>query len=101
MAGWIKRGATGVIGTNRYCAAETVEALLADHRAGLLAAPTQAAADLAALVRERRPDALGGADWRAIDRFEREQGRAVGRPRVKIVAAAAAGDVARAARVGS
>ncbi|PBC48893.1 ferredoxin [Rhodococcus sp. ACS1] len=101
VAGWIKRGATGVIGTNRYCAAETVEALLADHRAGLLAAPTQAAADLAALVRERRPDALGGADWRAIDRFEREQGRAVGRPRVKIVAAAAAGDVARAARVGS
>ncbi|MFE7419063.1 FAD-dependent oxidoreductase [Rhodococcus sp. NPDC057529] len=101
VAGWIKRGATGVIGTNRYCAAETVEALLADHRAGLLAAPTSAAADLAALVRERRPDALGGADWRAIDRFEREQGRAVGRPRVKIVDAPAAGDVARAARVGS
>ncbi|BAH50042.1 FAD-dependent oxidoreductase [Rhodococcus opacus] len=85
VAGWIKRGATGVIGTNRYCAAETVEALLDDHRAGLLTAPTGAAADLTALVHERRPDALGGADWRAIDRFERERGREEGRPRIKIV----------------
>jgi ferredoxin--NADP+ reductase len=97
VAGWIKRGATGVIGTNRYCAAETVEALLADHRAGLLAAPTEAAADLAALVRERRPDALGGADWRAIDRFERERGREEGRPRIKIVDARQAAVVAGAA----
>ncbi|KAF0966234.1 FAD-dependent oxidoreductase [Rhodococcus sp. T7] len=97
VAGWIKRGATGVIGTNRYCAAETVEALLADHRAGLLAAPTAAAADLAALVRERRPDALGGADWRAIDRFERERGREEGRPRIKIVDARQAAVVAGAA----
>ncbi|GCE43874.1 Ferredoxin / Ferredoxin--NADP(+) reductase, actinobacterial (eukaryote-like) type [Rhodococcus wratislaviensis] len=97
VAGWIKRGATGVIGTNRYCAAETVEALLADHRAGLLAAPTAAAADLAALVRERRPDALGGADWRAIDRFERERGREEGRPRIKIVDAREAAVVAGAA----
>ncbi|MFD7006271.1 FAD-dependent oxidoreductase [Rhodococcus jostii] len=97
VAGWIKRGATGVIGTNRYCAAETVEALLDDHRAGLLAAPTAGSADLAALVRERRPDALGGADWRAIDRFERERGREAGRPRIKIVDAGEAAVVAGAA----
>ncbi|MBC2639476.1 MULTISPECIES: FAD-dependent oxidoreductase [unclassified Rhodococcus (in: high G+C Gram-positive bacteria)] len=97
VAGWIKRGATGVIGTNRYCAAETVEALLDDHRAGLLTAPTGAATDLTALVRERRPDALGGADWRAIDRFEREQGREAGRPRIKIVDAGEAAVVAGAA----
>ncbi|MEN0135982.1 MAG: FAD-dependent oxidoreductase [Rhodococcus sp. (in: high G+C Gram-positive bacteria)] len=97
VAGWIKRGATGVIGTNRYCAAETVEALLDDHRAGLLTTPTGAAADLTALVRERRPDALGGADWRAIDRFERERGREEGRPRIKIVDARQAAVVAGAA----
>ncbi|MFC9839541.1 FAD-dependent oxidoreductase [Rhodococcus sp. NPDC127530] len=97
VAGWIKRGATGVIGTNRYCAAETVEALLDDHHAGLLAARTAAAADLTALVRARRPDALGGADWRAIDRFERERGREAGRPRIKIVDAGDAAVVAGAA----
>ncbi|MFF2554260.1 FAD-dependent oxidoreductase [Nocardia sp. NPDC058058] len=39
-AGWIKRGPTGVIGTNRTCAEETITSLLADHRAGLLAEPT-------------------------------------------------------------
>ncbi|AZG47691.1 FAD-dependent oxidoreductase [Gordonia insulae] len=98
VAGWIKRGATGVIGTNRYCAAETVESLLDDHRAGRLAAPTASSADLTALVHARRPDALGGGDWRAIDRHEREQGRAAGRPRVKIVDATAAVDVAIASR---
>ncbi|MFC9761121.1 FAD-dependent oxidoreductase [Rhodococcus jostii] len=97
VAGWIKRGATGVIGTNRYCAAETVEALLADHRAGLLPAPTASSADLTSLVRVRRPDALGGADWRAIDRFERERGREAGRPRIKIVDAGEAAVVASAA----
>ncbi|MFC9556153.1 FAD-dependent oxidoreductase [Rhodococcus sp. NPDC056960] len=97
VAGWIKRGATGVIGTNRYCAAETVEALLDDHRAGLLTDPTASAADLTALVRARRPDSLGGADWRAIDRVERERGREEGRPRIKIVDAGEAAVVAGAA----
>ncbi|ORL15994.1 FAD-dependent oxidoreductase [Prescottella equi] len=98
VAGWIKRGATGVIGTNRYCAAETVESLLDDHREGRLVAPTGSTADLKALVRARRPDALGGGDWRAIDRHEREQGRRAGRPRVKIVDAATALEVAALAR---
>jgi ferredoxin--NADP+ reductase len=97
VAGWIKRGATGVIGTNRYCAAETVEALLDDHRAGLLTDPTASAADLTALVRARRPDSLGGADWRAIDRVERERGREEGRPRIKIVDVGEAAVVAGAA----
>ncbi|MFD6061680.1 FAD-dependent oxidoreductase [Rhodococcus wratislaviensis] len=97
VAGWIKRGATGVIGTNRYCAAETVEALLDDHRVGLLAAPTVSAADLTALVRARQPASLGGADWRAIDRYERARGREAGRPRIKIVDAGEAAVVAGAA----
>ena len=98
VAGWIKRGATGVIGTNRYCAAETVESLLADHRDGLLTAPASTAADLTALVRTRRPDSLSGADWRAIDRHERERGREAGRPRIKIVDADTAVAVAADAR---
>ena len=84
-AGWIKRGATGVIGTNRYCAAETVATLLDDHHRGLLAAPTATSSDLESLVRQRCPGALSGADWRIIDRYERERGREAGRPRIKIV----------------
>ncbi|MGW0040863.1 FAD-dependent oxidoreductase [Rhodococcus sp. NPDC003348] len=98
VAGWIKRGATGVIGTNRYCAAETVESLLADHRDGQLATPVSTAGELTTLVRTRRPDALSGADWRAIDRHERERGREAGRPRIKIVDADTAVSVATAAR---
>ncbi|WP_109529528.1 MULTISPECIES: FAD-dependent oxidoreductase [Nocardia] len=98
VAGWIKRGATGVIGTNRYCAAETVANLVEDFRAGLLGAPEQDAEEFATLLRARRPDLLDGIDWRAIDRHEREAGRAAGRPRVKVVDVAAARDIARAAR---
>lgn len=85
VAGWIKRGATGVIGTNRWCAAETVASLLDDHRRGLLSDPAGSASEMATLVRTRRPDSLSGPDWRAIDRWERQAGRAAGRPRVKVV----------------
>ncbi|MEV0361365.1 FAD-dependent oxidoreductase [Nocardia fusca] len=98
VAGWIKRGATGVIGTNRYCAAETVATLVEDHRRGLLPTPSAAPADFPALIRRRCPDALSGADWRAIDRHERQRGQESGRPRVKIVDPAAATRVAAADR---
>ena len=37
VTGWIKRGPTGFIGTNKSCAQETVRALVADYNAGLLA----------------------------------------------------------------
>ncbi|WP_439032243.1 FAD-dependent oxidoreductase [Gordonia terrae] len=98
VAGWIKRGATGVIGTNRWCAAETVAALLDDHRRGLLPAPSGSGADMTDLVRMRRPDALTGLDWRALDRWERREGRDAGRPRVKIVDVDLAVRVARTGR---
>ncbi|WP_207839780.1 FAD-dependent oxidoreductase [Williamsia soli] len=101
VAGWIKRGATGVIGTNRYCAAETVTTLLDDHRRGVLGAPSGTLADVEELVRQRCPDALSGADWRTIDRYERERGREVGRPRIKIVDAHEAVAVAGASRSSS
>ncbi|WP_078593606.1 FAD-dependent oxidoreductase [Streptomyces sp. NRRL S-920] len=42
VVGWIKRGPTGGIGTNRTCAAETVSTLLADAVAGTLPTPTRA-----------------------------------------------------------
>ena len=81
--GWIKRGPTGVIGTNRRCARETVACLLEDAAAGLLpVAPDRSALD--ALLRRRQPVALGYPEWARIDTAERLQGRRTGRPRVKL-----------------
>lgn len=80
-AGWIKRGPSGVIGTNKRCARETVEALLDDFVAGRLPAP-QEAPDVAELV----PEHIGLDGWKRIDEYERAAGKAQRRPRVKLVA---------------
>jgi ferredoxin/flavodoxin---NADP+ reductase len=85
VVGWLKRGPSGTIGVNRHCAAETVDAILADYHAGLLAVPNSGAQALAALIRGRSPDALDARAWRMVDRHERELGRRQGRPRVKVV----------------
>lgn len=79
-AGWIKRGPSGVIGTNKMCAHETVSALLADYEAGVLFAPA-VDGDILELVR----DATSLSGWFVIDSIEREAGQQQSRPRVKIV----------------
>jgi ferredoxin--NADP+ reductase len=81
-AGWIKRGPTGVIGTNRKDAAETADRLLEDARAGLLGAE---GGDLEALLLDRGVDFVEYAGWQAIDEHERSLGLPHGRPRVKLV----------------
>jgi len=81
-AGWIKRGPSGVIGTNKKDAVETVEALLADARAGKLGAPSSA--DLAGLLDERGVLFVEYEGWQAIDAAERSMGEPLGRPRVKV-----------------
>ena len=84
-AGWIKRGPTGVIGTNKPDAAETVECMFEDLALGAVlepAHPEAAAAD--ALVRQRQPSFVSYADWLKLDAIEVAQGRAQGRPRVKL-----------------
>lgn len=83
--GWIKRGPSGVIGTNKKCAGQTVEMLLADHAAGLLPEPSHDAQALERLIRVRQPDVVDHQGWRAIDSHERERGEAEARPRVKLV----------------
>ena len=80
-AGWIKRGPSGVIGTNKKDATETVELLLADARAGKL---TSAGGDLAELLDERGVAYVEHAGWQAIDAAERAAGEPLGRPRVKL-----------------
>jgi ferredoxin/flavodoxin---NADP+ reductase len=82
-AGWIKRGPTGVIGTNKKDATETVDLLLEDARAGLL--PTPAGdGTLDALLAERGVEAVLYAGWEAIDVLERSRGEPHGRPRIKL-----------------
>jgi ferredoxin/flavodoxin---NADP+ reductase len=81
-AGWIKRGPSGVIGTNKKDATETVELLLEDARAGKLAASGDG--DLAALLDERGALFVEYDGWRAIDAVERAAGEPLGRPRVKV-----------------
>jgi ferredoxin--NADP+ reductase len=83
--GWIKRGPTGIIGTNKRDAQETVNSVLADLDAGRLGVPTDPDRDsLEALLAERQPDAVSYAGWLAVDRAEREAGEPHGRPRVKL-----------------
>jgi ferredoxin--NADP+ reductase len=85
VSGWIKRGPTGVIGTNKPDAAETAERIVADWEAGALpapAAPDPAAAD--ATVRARQPSAITYPDWCRVDEVETTRGKAAGRPRVKL-----------------
>jgi ferredoxin--NADP+ reductase len=83
--GWIKRGPTGIIGTNKRDAQETVDTLLADLDADRLGSPADPDRDsLEALIAERQPDAVSYAGWQAVDRVEREAGEPHGRPRIKL-----------------
>jgi len=102
VVGWIKRGPSGVIGTNKKDAQETVDAILADLGAGASAGadasasassngssgalhPTRPDAEaLERLLRERQPDVVTYEGWSEIDRHERALGEQSGRPRVKL-----------------
>ena len=84
VAGWIKRGPSGVIGTNKPDSSETVVSMLADVEQGVHWSPTEPDARAAeALVFARQPLALTYADWRRLDALECQNGEACGRPRVK------------------
>jgi ferredoxin--NADP+ reductase len=83
--GWIKRGPSGVIGTNKKDAQETVDALLEDLAAGhLLDPPAPDPAEFEAALRARKLDLVTYAGWSEIDRHERALGEPAGRPRVKL-----------------
>ncbi|MFG2769742.1 FAD-dependent oxidoreductase [Streptomyces sp. NPDC048350] len=81
VAGWIKRGPTGVIGTNRPCAKETVTSLLAD--AAELAG-REVAGDPLAAMRELGHEPVAWRGWLSIEEAESALGHALGRGRVKI-----------------
>jgi len=99
VVGWIKRGPSGVIGTNKKDAQETVDAMLADlapsgdggdggapapERGSAHVPSTPDAAAVEALLRSRQPELVTYSGWQAIDRHERALGEPAGRPRVKL-----------------
>jgi ferredoxin--NADP+ reductase len=102
VVGWIKRGPSGVIGTNKKDASDTVARLLEDAEAGKLNEPTGETDPEAidAWLKGRVPGLCTWQGWREIDRHETSAGEPHGRPRIKVVSVAemqriAAGDAAR------
>ena len=84
VTGWIKRGPTGVIGTNKPDSVETITALLEDTAAGRILHPNAPRSDAAdALIHARAPRCISFEDWQRLDAVELEAGLRCGRPRLK------------------
>jgi ferredoxin--NADP+ reductase len=82
VTGWIKRGPTGIIGTNRADSFATVTSVLSDLP--LLAAGAKSGADgLTRLLQIRGVRVVSYADWQTIDAAEMRRGEAAGKPREK------------------
>lgn len=83
-AGWIKRGPSGLIGSNKACARETVDSMMEDLAAGIAPeAPLRAPEDIERMLESKGLRFVTYEDWLAIDAAEVEAGREQGRPRVK------------------
>lgn len=94
-AGWLKRGPTGIVGTNITDARETVACLLEDHAAGLLPKPSPAAGSALATLREAlvakgkaREHLVPWAGWRRLDELELAAGKEKGKSREKFTVVA-------------
>ena len=84
VAGWIKRGPSGVIGTNKPDAVESVTAMLQDAEAGLTWTPASPDSEsILALLDGKAVGYTTFDDWCAIDEAEQAEGQRCGRPRVK------------------
>jgi ferredoxin--NADP+ reductase len=84
VAGWIKRGPTGVIGTNKADAQDTVKRMIEDARLGkCIRAPKSDREAIVELLHQRVPRLFTWADWQRLDELETGRGTPTGRPRVK------------------
>ena len=85
VSGWIKRGPSGVIGTNKPDAQETVGHMLEDAENDRHFQPEHPSGEAAeSLIRERQPQCFSYADWLRINDLESTAGEKQGRPRVKL-----------------
>jgi ferredoxin/flavodoxin---NADP+ reductase len=84
--GWIKRGPSGVIGTNKKDAADTVARIVEDAAADRLGEPADHDPEgIEPWLRSRVPGLVTWSGWEAIDTHEQGLGEPHGRPRVKLV----------------
>ncbi len=89
VVGWIKRGPSGVIGSNKKDSQETVDTLLDDlATAGVDERGSEYDVELAEWLLEHQPKLVTGEHWQLIDAHERASGETVGRPRVKLASVA-------------
>jgi ferredoxin/flavodoxin---NADP+ reductase len=95
--GWIKRGPSGVIGTNKKCATDTVARIVEDVQRGALGQPQaeMTAEETAEWVQSKVPTAVSWDGWQRIDLHETGLGELQGRPRVKLVRVAEMREIAR------
>jgi len=102
VTGWIKRGPSGVIGTNKWCARETVGALFDDVNAGLISGDDQLPTheDVRRTLVSRGVQPVEWHQWREIDAHERAQGRVAQRPRLKVASHAELVELAHGQRNG-
>ena len=83
-AGWIKRGPSGVIGTNKQDATETVSRLKKNWQTSPTPQPKLVQHDLLDLLKKKKIEFVSFEDWKKLDKFEIEQGQQNGKPRHKI-----------------
>ena len=89
VVGWIKRGPTGVIGSNKKDSQDTVDTLLSDlSGADLAGVDADYAEKLVEWLLERQPKLITDDHWKLIDEHERSAGLPHGRPRVKVTSVA-------------
>jgi ferredoxin--NADP+ reductase len=89
VVGWIKRGPTGVIGSNKKDSQETVDTLISDLSRGSLADfGVDHSTELVDWLLERQPKLITDDHWKLIDEYERSAGEPHGRPRVKVCSVA-------------
>ena len=87
VSGWQKRGPSGIIGTNKFDAEETIEQLLNDVSSGVVKFPDTTRQGFAPLASELRKKGVRWTtyeDWHKIDEEEKRRGKAVGKPREKM-----------------
>jgi ferredoxin--NADP+ reductase len=100
VVGWVKRGPSGVIGTNKKDATDTVARILEDRDAGKLNAPKDAdPASCEQFLSQQCPELVTWEGWRAIDAHETGLGESQGRPRVKLVRTGEMVDIASSTKV--
>jgi ferredoxin/flavodoxin---NADP+ reductase len=89
VVGWIKRGPTGVIGTNKSDSQDTVDTLISDlSGADLADVEADHSEKLVGWLLERQPKLITDDHWKLIDEHERSTGQPHGRPRVKLTSVA-------------